>query len=59
LKDTLGGNLHDLLGDPRRYLSEHFTALRDFYTTAAGIRLAIVVWCGGQAPHQTLTVPGP
>jgi hypothetical protein len=45
IKDTLGGNLHDLIGDPRRYLAKHFTALRDFYTTAADQHLAIVIWC--------------
>jgi hypothetical protein len=45
VKDTLGGNLHDFIGDPRGYLAEHFTALRDFYTTAADQHLAIVVWC--------------
>ncbi|MCO5998510.1 DUF1877 family protein [Actinoallomurus rhizosphaericola] len=45
VKDTLGGNLHDLIGDPRRYLAKHFTALRDFYTTAADQHLAVVIWC--------------
>ena len=45
LKNTLGGSLTDLIGDPRPYLRRHFTALLDFYTVAANQHLAIVIWC--------------
>ena len=45
VKETLGGNLTDLIGDPCRYLTRHFTVLRDFYATAADQHLAIVIWC--------------
>jgi hypothetical protein len=45
MKDTLGGILTEFIGDPRDYLTEHFSALRDFYTAAADQDLAIVIWC--------------
>jgi hypothetical protein len=44
LKDTIGGVLTEFIGDPRDYLTEHFSALRDFYTTAADQDLAIVIY---------------
>lgn len=44
VRHLLGGNLTDLIGDPRRYLVTHVTALRDFLTAAAHRRLAIVNW---------------
>ncbi len=37
--------LTGLTADPRSYLTGHFTALRDFYATAADRRLAVVIWC--------------
>jgi hypothetical protein len=46
VKEPLGGNLTDLISDPRPYLTKHFTAVRDFYTSAADEHLAIVIWCG-------------
>jgi hypothetical protein len=45
MKETLGGNLTDLISDPRRYLTGHFTALHDFYTTARDQHLAVMIWC--------------
>jgi Domain of unknown function (DUF1877) len=45
IKETLGGTLTEFIGDPRDYLTEHFSSLREFYTAAADRRLAIVIWC--------------
>lgn len=46
LKRTLGGIRVEFSGDLRDYLTEHFSALRDFYTAAVDRSLAIVIWCG-------------
>jgi hypothetical protein len=45
VKATVGGAIATVHGGPRDHLAEHFTALQDFYTTAADHRLAVVLWC--------------
>lgn len=45
MKEALGGILTEFIGDPRDYITDHFRALRDFYTTAASRHQAIVIWC--------------
>lgn len=44
VKETLGGILTEFIGDPRDYVTDHFRALRDFYTAAANRHQAIVIW---------------
>ncbi|MEU1448590.1 hypothetical protein [Streptomyces mirabilis] len=40
----IGNGADRIVGDPRKYLLEHFNALREFYRVASQRHLLLVLW---------------